>query len=158
MAGSFSAQIDKWVNETKDRMVAVHGLASQKVIDAILTPVSKGGNLPLKDGFLRASFQVSLSTPILGFTEKKGKGPAPQRDSEIELSLGGLGIGDDIYGVFSAAYAMRMEYGFVGQDALGRNYNQSGYGFVRLAAQKWQTFVDEATTEAKAAVAANSGQ
>jgi len=34
-----------------------------------------------------------------------------------------------------------MNYGFVGQDSLGRTYNQAGFGFAEDAASKWPAIV-----------------
>ena len=41
---------------------------------------------------------------------------------------------------FEPAYARRIEYGFVGQDSLGRNYHQAAQPYMRPA---WDAKVDE---------------
>lgn len=67
-------------------------------------------------------------------------------DSGVEMVIQGAEIGDTIYLGFQAAYALRMEYGFVGQDSLGRNYNQRGFGFVEKTGERWPQIVKQAET------------
>lgn len=55
-----------------------------------------------------------------------------------------LEVGSTAYIGYQANYARRINYGFVGEDSLGRNYNQAGRGFVERAAAKWPTIVAEA--------------
>ena len=71
----------------------------------------------------------------------------PGNSGQIALTIAGAELTDTIYLGFQAAYALRMEYGFIGQDSLGRTYNQSGNQFVGLAAQRWQEFVDNAAKD-----------
>jgi hypothetical protein len=48
---------------------------------------------------------------------------------------------------YQAAYARRMNYGFVGADSLGRVYNQAGNYFVEGAILQWRSFVAESIRE-----------
>jgi hypothetical protein len=48
-----------------------------------------------------------------------------------------------VYIGWQAAYSRRLNYGFAGEDSLGRTYNQSGYGFAEAAAAKWPQIVQE---------------
>lgn len=57
--------------------------------------------------------------------------------------------GETLYIGFQANYARRMNYGFVGEDSLGRTYNQSGFGFVEKAAARWPFIVDAAAAKVR---------
>lgn len=136
---SFGAQIDDWVRAVEGRMLAVFRDAGQEVFSIAQTTYNSGGKLPFKTGFLRNSFVSSLngSTVVAG--------PAA-----YELSFMAASLGDVVFGGWTAEYARRMEFGFVGTDALGRNYNQSGFGFVENAAAQWQQIVDRHATRLRA--------
>jgi hypothetical protein len=53
-------------------------------------------------------------------------------------------------------YARRLNYGFTGTDSLGRQYNQRGYFFVDLAAQRWQQIVTANVNRLRTAVEAKN--
>lgn len=158
---SFAAQVDEWCQATEARMLAVFRESAQRVIaemqkvgPSVRNPGGgAGGNMPVDTGFLRASLMTTLNNPS---TEVKFKdsavGVQVWDEGAVQLVILSAKIGDSVYAVYSAAYARRMEYGFSGTDSLGRTYNQSGYGFVRLAAQKWQTIVQEVVRDAKSRV------
>jgi hypothetical protein len=73
-----------------------------------------------------------------------------ESDGVVELVILTANLGDTIYIGWTAAYAMRMEYGFQGPDSLGRVYNQPGNGFARSAAQNWPKIVDRVVAQVKA--------
>lgn len=160
MAGqrSFSAQVGEWATKTKARMIYVFRASAQEVISKMQTvgPSVKnpgggdGGNMPVDTGFLRASLISTLNDPS---TEVKFKEDSVKTyvwdEGQVQLIIAAAQIGDTIYAVYTANYARRMEYGFQGQDSLGREYNQEGYGFVRLAAQGWQGIVEEVVRRAQ---------
>lgn len=149
---TFSAAVDEWVRATKARTDAVFKVAAEKLAGEIIE------RTPIDTGFLRHSFQASGSQmPMMRADAKPTDGAQyPSDAGPINLVIQGIPPGNPIYLGFVAAYALRIEYGFTGQDSLGRTYNQAGRGMVRLAAQNWQRIVDEAAREAKAAVAANT--
>lgn len=78
--------------------------------------------MPVDTGFLRNSYTAQ------GLT-----GPAV-----YEVAVAGFEIGSVFEAGWTASYALRMEKGFVGQDALGRTYNQPGNFFMEGALQEWQ--------------------
>lgn len=141
MAGKFTAQIDAWVKKSEARLTAVFRLSSDKVISAVYD------RTPVDLGYLRASWTVNL-TGVVPMNKKDGAVNPPIYSAVI----GGAELGETIYASFAAVYARRIEYGFVGQDSLGRTYNQSGRRMVGHAVQNWQFYVDQATSEAKARV------
>lgn len=62
-------------------------------------------------------------------------------------------LGQVVYLGFQAAYARRLNHGFVGEDELGRSYNQAGYHFVEGVAQQWQRIVAEEAARLQGQVA-----
>jgi hypothetical protein len=129
--GRFSAQVGDWVLETEARLLAVFKASAQELFSIAQTTRFEGGNLPIDTGFLRNSLVSGLN----GSTSLSGP------DSYV-IAIAGAAIGDSVIAGWTAEYARRMEYGFVGQDALGRYYNQRGFGYVRGAAVQWQQIVD----------------
>lgn len=104
-------------------------------------PAGEGGNMPVDTGFLRASLRVTKDSP-LGMTAASTTGVAiTYSDAAAALVIGTAEIGDTLYASYTAKYAARINYGFAGTDSLGREYNQRGYQFVGLAAQKWPQIV-----------------
>jgi len=55
---------------------------------------------------------------------------------------------------YQAIYARRQNYGFVGEDSLGRTYNQEGAHFVEAAVAVWPTIVELVAEDIKAKVMA----
>lgn len=148
---TFSAEVDAWVLETKERIQAVFHMAAEDVAEEIVAKA------PIKTGFLRHSFQASGSQmPVIRADARPAEGVKYSVDAgPINLVITNVPLGGTVYLGFVAAYAQRIEYGFVGEDSLGRTFNQAGKGMVRLAAQNWPWIVAEATARAKAAVRAN---
>ncbi|MEF2073486.1 hypothetical protein [Consotaella aegiceratis] len=141
MAGNFEAAVSAWAAKSERRMTAVFREATQSLSNEVRKPKSEGGHMPIVTGNLRRSLLASTSEiPTL----KPGAEDFSENDKQITLTIAGATLGETIYLGFQAAYARRMEYGFKGQDSLGRTYNQAGNGFVRLAVQRWQAIVDEA--------------
>lgn len=132
MAKSFTAQIDEWIAKVEGRVEAVFRDSAQDVFSIAQTTVHQGGRLPFKVGNLRNSLSASLNG------SEVGKGP----DAYI-LAVDSAQLGDVIFAGWHAEYARRMEYGFVGEDSLGRYYNQKGFGFMAGAASQWQHIVDK---------------
>lgn len=168
---SFAATIGEWGRAELDRAEAIFQTAAQTVANEVREPGpsvastrsairdglgSSGrgknrrqvqgpvartgsGRMPVDTGNLRRSLMASTAEmPAL----KEGK--EEFSDSGVEMVISGAELGSTVYLGFQAAYALRMEYGFVGQDSLGRTYNQAGYGFVEAAAQRWPQIVAEA--------------
>jgi hypothetical protein len=146
---NFAAQVSKWVQQTKGRQEAVFRESAQRVIEVMQTPVGAGGNMPVDTGFLRASLRVQIgrvdSLPAISAT-----GAAHSWDGgSVALVINGAKLGDMISAIYLANYARRINYGFVGQDSRGREYNQRGYLFVQKAGQQWQGIVRAVSAELK---------
>lgn len=145
----FGAQINRWVRQTQERQNAVFRESIQRLIDYMQKPVGAGGNMPVVTGFLRASLRVTLGRSDYQTIAAKGMTSVKYDESVITAVLINATIGDVISVRYLANYAWRIEEGFVGIDAAGRNYNQPGRGFVKLAAQRWPTIVRQVSAEAK---------
>lgn len=140
----FSAQVANWTKKTKTAQEHIFRMSVQYLADEILLPKERGGNMPVDTGNLRRSLLASTSAmPAI----RTGAETFADNGGQIALVIAGASANDTLYLGFQAAYARRMEYGFVGADSLGRNYNQAGNHFVSLAVQKWQQIVDKAVKE-----------
>jgi hypothetical protein len=141
---SFAAQVSEWAKAELEREEAIFHEAAQAVANEVRTPVAEGGRMPLKTGNLRRSLMASTADMP---TIREGK--TEFQDSGIELVIAGSQLGDTVYLGFQAAYAARMNYGFVGTDSLGRTYNQTGFGFVDAVAQRWPQIVTQAEAKVR---------
>lgn len=138
-AETFAAPINKFVAELPERQNAVYRDAIQMTVQAMTLPKARGGNMPVRDGFLRASVRAVIGAqPPLKTRRPKGDAVAPALDmGDITMVLSGATVEDTVTVAFTMVYAARVNFGFVGQDSLGRTYDQAGAHFVELAAQKW---------------------
>lgn len=75
---------------------------------------------------------------------------APAGDPGAAIAMAQLG--DFISLGFQAGYARRVNFGFVGEDKLGRNYNQAGAHFIERAAGMWPSCVTRAAAEIESMV------
>lgn len=152
---SFSAAVDAWCKESDARLEAVFKESTKRLIVEVRKPKAKGGNMPVDTGYLRNSLVTSTDGPTPISSESRPE-PGDKFDTAsdtlsgpVTLIINGAKVGQTIWACFTAAYAARLEYGFSGEDSLGRKYAQSGNGFVRLAAQRWRAIVESVVTELK---------
>ena len=132
-----TAVLDAWVRKTKARQEAVLKTAAQSLFAEANLAVGKGGKMPLDTGFLRASFDASLSGMPVGPSRGEGGGN-PDNAGNVAAVISNATTGDTIFAGWTAVYARRQEY--------------ERYGFARSAADNWQTHVNNAIAVAKAAV------
>jgi len=138
MAQTFTAQVQRFADLTKSKMEAVVKKSAERVFEAAQTPKVQGGSMPVDTGFLRNSFVAELN----------GGGVTSGPDA-YGLVIANYELGDAIFGGWTAEYAIRMEYGFSGEDALGRTYNQAGNFFALNAAMQWQSIVAQEAERAR---------
>lgn len=123
----------KWAGSSTAALTALLRLSVQALANEMAKTIPNGGNVPVKTGNLARSVVVDTKPPqtidVL----------AKQQD--FSLGVAEIKPGDTVYIGYTAKYARRLNYGFVGTDSLGRTYNQSGYGFVEAAAAKWPAIV-----------------
>lgn len=137
MAGSFAAQVAAFQEKCERRGLAIFRESTQRVAQRAGVPEARGGKMPVDTGNLRNS--VAGST-----TGMPAVGAQPP-----ELVLLTVRLGDTVWVGWTAAYAMRMEYGFQGADSLGREYSQAGRGFLRAQIQMWDSIVSDVTAEVR---------
>lgn len=130
MAQTFTAQMNAFRDKTKAQMRAVLSASVQDVVSAAQLPVAQGGRMPVDTGFLRNSLVSELN----GAQVAQGAG-------SYTLAAASMEPGDVARFGWTAEYALRIENGFVGQDALGRNFNQQGRHFVEGASAQWPAIV-----------------
>jgi len=144
---SFSAQVDAWARKSEERLRDVFQMASTEVIEEMRKPVGAGGSMPVVSGFLRNSLQVALNADLPAADRKPtGSAGAPQ---DVHAVIAGAEIGDTISAGYTAIYALRINYGFQGEDSMGRTYNQQGRLFVEKAVQQWPAIVSSVVARLK---------
>jgi hypothetical protein len=136
----FSATVNSWITETKERLLAVRNESAQRVIEVMQTPVASGGNLPVDTGFLRASLRATLGEPAFPVTENPG-GSFSYDAGTVSLVIADAKITDTITAVYGANYAIFVNYG---------TSRTPARRFVDLAAQQWPRIVEEVAAEARA--------
>jgi hypothetical protein len=140
--GSFSDQVLKFNAEAKENSSLILRTAVDSLHKEIARPKSVGGNLPFDTGNLGRSIEVStVAFPDVDQTEIE------YGAQDVSFTINGVEFGDPVYIGVRAVYGPRMNYGFVGQDSLGRNYNQSGNYFVERGGQMWPSLVKEAEAQ-----------
>jgi hypothetical protein len=140
MAGKFEAQVAEFARLTKEKMLLVVKQSAQDVFEIAQKPKAQGGRMPVAVGYLwNTSFVAGLNGT---FTMSGGE--------SYVLAIAGMELGDSMIGGWSAEYALRMEYGFVGEDSLGRTYNQPGNFYALNAAMEWQAIVARNVQKAQA--------
>lgn len=141
MANYTMATLGKWAEKSQARVNAIVKGSTQEVCVIAQTPIAKGGRLPIDTGNLRNSFQSSLN----GSTALTG-------GESYVMVAGRMKAGDVAQFGWSAVYGSRQNYGFVGEDSLGRNYNQQGKHFLEGATMQWQMIVAGQVAKAQRAV------
>ena len=136
------AQIGQWARECKRAQRSIFQSSAQKLGNDVTKTVNEGGLLPIKTGNLRSSFKSSTASMV-----QLDRSNVEYSQEDWQLGILGADVGDTLYLGFRAVYAARQNYGFVGQDSLGRTFNQSGKYFVEGSAARWQQFVKEAERE-----------
>jgi hypothetical protein len=144
--GTFSAEVKSDVAQTKEWMLAVFRESAQRTIEIVQTPVSQGGAMPVKTGFLRASGQALIGDAGLPLVENPNPDAAPGsldtfNAGAVSLVIANAGIEDTITFAYTANYAIFANYGARGH---------AGHQFVGLGAQRWPQIVDQVSREAEA--------
>jgi len=132
MAKIVAAQMRGWTEKQKQNVSAIVKQSIQDVSREAQRTKAKGGRMPVNTSTLRNRYSAGLdgATTVIG--------PAA-----YEAVIAQMDMGQTFKAEWTVSYAMRMEYGFVGQDILGRTYNQPGNFFMGTALAQWQAIVDE---------------
>ena len=139
MALSFSDAVKKFANSPK-AIEAIHKTSLEKLDRELTRTKAEGGSVPVDTGNLYRSLVASTSgMPTTSVTRSSG--------SNVTAVIAQLRPNQSIWLGYTATYARRMNFGFVGADSLGRVYNQQGNYFVERAIAMWPQLVDEAIKE-----------
>jgi hypothetical protein len=122
MAGSFTADLQRFGSKVQRRALDVARESIQDVIDDAQTPKAKGGRMPVDTGFLRNSLASGLNGSF-----------GPPNENSYTLTIGELDLGDVARFAWTAEYAIFQELG---------SSKQAGNHFVGVAAAKWPQFVE----------------
>ena len=145
MTKTFSAAMTEWNEKAKRNLMLVMRQATQYMVRDLLQDVGKGaGQTPILTGNLRRSLLASTSAMP---SVRKDADFKASNNAQIALTIAQWVKGEPLYLGFQAAYAMRLNYGFVGVDKLGRSYNQAGRYFVESKVKKWPEYVARAAKE-----------
>ena len=139
---SFSDQVQKWTKGANANIEATYRRAVTLLGEQMATTIPKGGNVPFQDGHLARS--LLASTKAMPKMSTAARPPAGGNVGAVALTLKPT---MKVWLGYQAAYARRQNYGFVGQDSLGRTYNQAGHYFVEAAIQDWPSIVEQAAKE-----------
>ena len=132
------AEWEGWAKEKLDALARQTSFAmAEKVVE--LTPVDVG--------FLRGSWQPSLGET--GKLKDEGADDPSGAAAFVEIAaiVAQMEAGDRFHMLNNAAYAMRLELGFTGEDALGRYYDQPGRFFVSDTVASWKSTVSRVALE-----------
>lgn len=124
---TFKLNLSKWRKKLDGKLDGLARQVSQAIAYRVVTLNMERA---LDTGFLAGSWQPSIGEPKVRMSPTADKSAGPVM-ADIALICAGMKAGDIFYMTNGAAYARRMEYGFVGPDSLGRVYNQAGRHFVR---------------------------
>lgn len=136
--------MSEWVKKSTMRMEAVMQTTVERVCERAQTPEDQGGKMPVVTSTLRNSFMSSLN----GSTFLSG--PA-----SYLMVVNDFGIGDTLefgWGGMAKEYAARVNFGYVGTDAAGRNINQSGKHFMEYGTRAFNRIFREECAKAEAIV------
>lgn len=95
----FVADVDRFAELTKDKMLRVAKQSLQDVVRKAQTPVSQGGDMPVDTGFLRNSLVAEIGGV------QRGRGA----DAYI-LALSSMELGDPFRVAWTADYAVPRHY------------------------------------------------
>jgi len=116
---TFEQDISRFIRKAKDNTTLLPRLVAQEVNRRLVH------NTPVVTGNLVGSWYAAINGPPSGI-EGAQSDPIGSMNSVANT----LSKGQRLYVGNVAPYARRVEYGFVGEDSLGRSYNQPGRHFV----------------------------
>jgi len=145
--GQFADIVGDWANETQERLTAVWRGSIDMLADEMTTTRANGGRLPHLTGNLMRSLLASTAE-----MPTTGQPDAVYSGQDIGTVTATLSLEDTVWLGYQAVYARRQNYGFVGEDSLGRAYNQEGAHFVEAAVLVWPTIVELVAEDIKAQV------
>lgn len=126
---SLKADVEDWVTETDERLLAVTRASIQDVVQEMQQPVGKGGRMRVDTGFLRNSGAARIGSMPSGESVRPSDAKPGQyqwQDDRLVKVLSELKIGDVFYWGWTANYA---------------RYRELYDGFMEAALQQWGRIV-----------------
>lgn len=112
--GSFSRGIEAWAAKSRARLDATVAAVVHEVAERVIL------RSPIDTGLFRSNWQLGVDSPVLATVKDTGR-TAVNGLGEIPAAAGG----HRYFISNSLPYALRLEYGFRGEDSLGRHYDQA---------------------------------
>lgn len=123
-------------------------MAVQLLIDDLIAAGTVGGGpgtIPVDTQNLRNSLMAStVAPPAVMDIDRDHRLKDPTGDLTAVITGWNPEKETTLWLGWQAAYARRQNYGFVGTDSLGRNYNQGGFFFLEKHAAQWNDYVKRA--------------
>lgn len=126
-----------FVRKCKARQLAVAKKSVERVNRECNRSQAQGGRMPVVTSTLRGSQVSALNGQLLG------SNTAQDETLAALLVVASMKVGDKIQFGWTIEYARRVNSGFVGQDSLGRTFNQSGAFYLEFGIDQWKTIVSE---------------
>lgn len=146
MTKSFADAVGEWARESESRLERVWQVAVGDLATEMSRTEKDGGKVPHVTGNLANSLLASTAgVPAQGGPKDEYKPPGVDAGALAAM----LKLGDTVWLGYRAVYARRLNYGFVGEDSLGRTYNQTGRQFVEHAIEQWPQIVQGAAAKVK---------
>lgn len=141
----FKVNLGKWKKKLDGKLDALARQTVQEISYRVIMAT------PVDLGFLRGSWQPSIgegaSPVVIGAATEDPTGA--QSLAKIAALIPQIKTGEMFHMRNGAVYAMRIEYGFVGPDSLGRVYNQQGQFFVTGTVKQWPKIVEQVLKDLK---------
>jgi len=135
----FGAQVEKLAKRYEGRMRAIARTAVQDTVSMAQRPKNSGGHMPIQTGFLRASIQAAIHDMPSGPTGNEGGHGGRRKFSSMENVAG-----EPVSVTLLRWHPNNGDPLFVGWTANYARYMEAKYGFMRLAAGKWESTVKKA--------------
>ncbi|HEY6965901.1 MAG TPA: hypothetical protein VI229_00405 [Burkholderiales bacterium] len=129
----------RWIKLADDKLAALARQSVQELAETVVNAT------PVDTGFLRGSWQPSIGEPAAAAGHTDPAGAASM--SLVAAEIIKLSPGERFYMMNNAAYARRLEFGFVGEDSLGRHYDQKGRFYVSGSIAKWPQIVKKVAAD-----------
>lgn len=142
----FAATVAEWAKETDARLLATVQTAALDMVNDMQTTRAKGGRMRVDTGFLRASGRGAINVMPSGPSEKPADAPTGQY----------TGIYDNFDGYPLGAVIQDLKLGdtfFFGWTANYATVRETYDGFVSVAVQDWQGYIDRATKKLRNRIA-----
>lgn len=133
----------KWAQEQQGQLLRVFKRALVLLGRELIRTRDDGGTLPKVTGNLARSLLAQIGQQVAISDADSFAG------TDVGLIAVQAMLGDEVFFGYQAKYAKRQNYGFVGEDSLGRSYNQTGAGFVERVVNMWPQIVDQAVREVR---------